>query len=253
MYDDTTVFAAPTAAPPLVLLKAASLFLDFDGTLVDIAATPDDVVVGARLTRVLAHLSERLDGRLAIVSGRPVDDVRDILGIERLTVVGSHGLEYRFADGRAMAERRPRALGEVRERMDELALRWPGVLVEDKPLGAALHFRRRPAAEAVCVELAIDLAERHGLFLQTGKMMVEVRAGGRDKGSAIRRLMREPALRHTRPVFVGDDDTDEPGFRAVAYFGGAGVLVGAPRPSAARFNLPDTGAVIDWLDAACPA
>lgn len=251
MYDHSAALGDPPAFPPADLLKDSSLFLDFDGTLVDIADTPDAVRVSAQLPALLARVADRLDGRIAIVTGRSVNAVRELLRAPSLTVVGSHGMEFSFADGRTAAGRRPLALEDVRRRMTELATKWPQVLVEDKALGTALHYRLCPGAEADCVSLATDLAERHGLFLQTGKMMVEVRAAGGDKGTAIRQLMQEPEIRHTRPIFIGDDDTDEPGFLAVQYFGGAGILVGARRPTAARFYLPDVTAVLDWLEAAC--
>lgn len=135
--------------------------------------------------------------------------------------------------------------------MNDIAARIPQLIVEDKPLGVALHFRQAPEAEAKCMDLATHLATVHGLHLQLGKMMVEVRAGGGDKGSAIRTLMREPKLAATLPLFMGDDLTDEPGFAAAAALGGAGILVGPHRETAARFRLADVGATLDWLETAC--
>jgi trehalose 6-phosphate phosphatase len=134
--------------------------------------------------------------------------------------------------------------------MHELASQHPGLIVEDKPLGAALHYRQCPAAEAECVRLATELARHHALYLQPGKMMIEVRAAGGDKGTAIRTLMREPDMAGTRPVFMGDDHTDEPGFAAVAELGGAGILVGEPRETAARYRLEGVEAALAWLEAA---
>jgi trehalose 6-phosphate phosphatase len=246
----TTDARAVRLAPPLDLLLGASLFLDFDGTLVELAERPDAIVVGERLPAVLARLHERLDGRLAIVSGRSAAQVRDFLGASGMTVVGSHGLEFLFADGRAATDGAPAALPQVRAEMVRLAAQWEHVLVEDKPLGAVLHYRLCPEAEDSCVALARDLAERHGLHLQTGKMMIEVRAAGGDKGTAIRRLMDEPDMRGTRPVFIGDDDTDEPALVVAEALGGAGVLVGPDRATAARYRLPSASAVVDWLEEA---
>lgn len=250
MAATTPNTAAARLAPPPDLLRGASLFLDFDGTLVDLAGRPDAIIVGDRLPAILARLFDRLSGRLAIVSGRSAAQVREFLGASGMTVVGSHGLEFLFADGRVIADDAPAALASVREEMARLARQWQHVLVEDKPLGAVLHYRLRPEAEDSCTALARDLAERHGLHLQTGKMMIEVRAAGGDKGSAIRRLMDEPAMRGTRPVFIGDDDTDEPGFVLAEALGGAGVLVGSERPTAARYRLPSANAVLDWLEEA---
>jgi trehalose 6-phosphate phosphatase len=120
-------------------------------------------------------------------------------------------------------------------------------LVEEKPLGVALHFRTAPDGEAMCVARVTTLARDAGLYVQGGKMMNDARAGGGDKGSAVRRIMAEPGFAGTRPVFVGDDVTDEPGFAAAAALSGAGVLVGEPRSSAARYRLPSVTATRRWL------
>ena len=243
----------PLPCPPMTLLRGASLFLDFDGTLVEIAERPDAVRVGASLRALIKALHLCLHGRLVLISGRPAREVRQLTGFYACTVVGSHGMEFIWADGRMHTAERPDGLDSALGAMRALARQLSGVIVEDKPLGAALHFRQAPAAEPDCLALAQDLAERHGLHLQNGKMMVEVRAAGGDKGRALATIMAEPSFAPTRPVFMGDDLTDEPGFAAAATLGGTGVLVGADRPSAAVFGLPDVPAVLDWLEAACKA
>lgn len=240
---------SPPTAPPPGLLRDAALFLDFDGTLVELARTPDAVGVDDRLARILTLLSQKLDGRVAIVSGRPVAALRQLMPMPMLTV-GSHGMEFGAVDGTIDIPVRPRALAEILARMDEFAERCPGVIVEDKPLGVALHYRQVPDAEAMCLDLAEALAEQHELHLQPGKLMIEVRAPGGDKGSAIERLMREPEMHGARPVFMGDDLTDEPGFAAVARLGGAGILVGAERATEATYRLPDVSSALAWLEAA---
>lgn len=241
--------AFPTSVPPGDLLRRASLFLDFDGTLVEIAPEPDAVQVGPRVAEITRRLAERLEGRLAIISGRPAAQIQDLLGADVL-VVGSHGIEFLGRKGANAPLRRPAALDQVLEAMGELARRHAGVLVEDKPFGAALHYRQRPAAEPECVRLATELASRHALHLQPGKMMIEVRAAGGDKGTAIRTLMQEPNMAGTRPVFMGDDLTDEPGFAAAAELGGAGILIGEPRETSARYRLDGVAATLAWLEAA---
>lgn len=241
----------PLPPPPATLLDGASLFLDFDGTLVELAERPDAVAVDARLHTLMRSLADRLDGRVAIISGRPAGQVHALFGSEGMTVVGSHGMEFRWGDGRVRVPDRPQGLAQALSAMQALADRTPGMLVEDKPLGAALHFRMAPEAEAAAQALAVDLAEHHNLHLQPGKMMVEVRAAGGDKGLAIRTLMAEPELASTRPVFMGDDHTDEPGFEAAAALGGAGILIGAPRPTNATYRLNDVQATLAWLEAAC--
>jgi trehalose 6-phosphate phosphatase len=236
------------AAPPLDLLAGASLFLDFDGTLVEIARRPDEVRVDARLGALIRRIHERLAGRIAVISGRPAEQVRSLLDAD-LLVVGSHGMEFLGRGGLSRVDPPP-ALAGVAAAMDALARRHVGVLVERKPLGVALHFRECPAAEPDCVQLASSLAREPGLHLQPGKMMVEVRAAGGDKGTAIRTLMSEPDMAGRRPVFMGDDTTDEPGFAAAAELGGAGVLVGPPRATTARYRLPEVAAALAWLEAA---
>ena len=236
--------------PPLQLLRGANVFLDFDGTLVEIAERPDAVRVNDRLATLMRGLWERLEGRMAVISGRSASEVRALLGISAMTVVGSHGLEFCWGDGRIETIERPAALEHALAAMRDLAARTPGLLVEDKPLGAALHFRQAPSAEQACMALAVRLAPELGLKLQYGKMMVELRAAGGDKGSAVRRLMQEPIFAAARPLFFGDDVTDEPGFAAAREMGGSGVLIGPERASAAEYRLDGVAAMLDWLETA---
>jgi trehalose 6-phosphate phosphatase len=241
--------------PPRDLLDGAALFLDFDGTLVELAATPDGVAVDDRLARLVARLSERLDGRVAIISGRSVGAIEALFGAALSTtapfaISGSHGLELVLPDGtRHMAER-PAALDGIVAEMEDFAAARAGVLVETKPLGAALHYRGAPDARGDSDALATRLADAAGLHLQTGKMMIEVRVPGADKGTALDRLMALSPMAGHRPIFLGDDDTDEPAMIAAARAGGAGVLIGDPRETAAAWRLPDVVATRDWLEEA---
>jgi trehalose 6-phosphate phosphatase len=237
-------------APPLTLLEGASLFLDFDGTLVEIAERPDAVRVDTRLRRLMQRLRERMGGRLALVSGRAAAEINAFFGEPAFIVSGSHGMEFHYPGGETVLAPRPEGLDAALAAMRDFACAWPDVLVEDKPLGAALHYRGTPQAEAGCVALAQALAARHDLHLQTGKKMIEVRAGGGDKGAAIRSLMERSEMQGTTPIFLGDDDTDEPGFVAAALLGGAGVLIGPHRPTSARYRLSGVSEVLDWLEAA---
>jgi trehalose 6-phosphate phosphatase len=237
--------------PPLSLLTDASLFLDFDGTLVEIAETPDGVEVAAGLAPLLARLGAALPGGVAIVSGRPVHEVRALVAPTQLPIAGSHGLEVAARDGSITAPERPAALDAALARAQDFAAAHPGTLVEDKPFGVGLHYRGAPAAGAAMTALAEDLATTHGLHLQHGKMVVELRMAGRDKGAAVDWLMREPLRQRTVPVFVGDDVTDEAGFAAAAALGGAGVLVGPARDTAATYRVEGVADVLAWLDTAC--
>lgn len=234
-----------SAPPPANLLNGASLFLDFDGTLVDIVARPDAVRVDPALIDLIAALTHRLGGRLAIVSGRGAAEVHRLFGGADVVISGSHGAELR-RDGVIDAPARPVALDAAMARMQAFASAHPGVLVEAKPLGVGLHYRGGPQAEAAARDLAEQLAQASGLTLQAGKMVFELRAPG-DKGSAISALMAMPPFAGSLPVFVGDDLTDEPGFAVAQAMGGAGVLVGPARASAAGWRLDDVAAVRDWL------
>jgi trehalose 6-phosphate phosphatase len=231
--------------------KAISLFLDFDGTLVDIAARHDAVMVESSLGRLVAALAERLDGRVAVVSGRSANEILSYLGVAGspapFAVAGSHGLELRWSDGRHEAPVRPDGLGEALIAFRALADAHPGVVVEEKPYGAALHYRQAADAGGACDALAEDVAARTGFAVQHGKMVVELRTMGADKGDAVRRFLSESPMAGTRPIFVGDDLTDEAGFAAAADLGGWGVLVGGPRETAARYQLADVAEVHAWL------
>lgn len=236
-------------APPQDLLRDASLFLDFDGTLVELAEHPEAVIVSDRLVTLLAVLSARMDNRVVVVSGRSVAQLTAFLD-PATHIVGNHGLEFTGAFGSLGKTRRPAAMAEVLNGMNALAAELPGLIVEDKPFGIALHFRQNPEAGNQCISLASSLAREHGLHLQPGKMMIEVRASGGDKGTAIRTLMQLPMMAGTSPVFIGDDHTDEPGFLAAQDLGGAGIRVGDRQGSAAAYQLADVDAVLCWLEAA---
>jgi trehalose 6-phosphate phosphatase len=249
--DEIGVAAQPDlGAPPPTLLRNASLFLDFDGTLVAIVDRPDAVTVGPPLERLISRLREALAGRIAILSGRALAEIDRLLVHGRFAVGGSHGLELRWPDGRLDTPVPPAMLADIVAQMRAVQARHPGVIVEEKPFGAALHYRAAPAAEDACRTLAVTLAQQDGLSLQTGKMVFEIRVTGPDKGGALRALMGDATMRGTTPVFIGDDETDEAAFRAAAALGGAGILVGPSRPTAARYRLDDVAATQDWLERA---
>jgi trehalose 6-phosphate phosphatase len=236
--------------PPLSRLGPAALFLDFDGTLVELADTPGAIAVPSKLKPLLDRLAERLEGRLAIVSGRAIDDLQRHLGRSAAALSGSHGAELLYADGRRVPVAVPPGLAGAREAVRRFAADRAGLLVEDKPAGVALHYRLAPGRERAVADFVGDLARRSGLAVQHGKMVAELRPHGADKGAALRRLMAEPPFAGARPVFVGDDLTDEHAFEAAAALGGAGVLVGPPRATAAKWRLADVAAVTGWLESA---
>ncbi len=226
-----------------------ALFLDFDGTLVEIAAAPDQVVVPVGLIEVLARLAEQRGGALAVVSGRRIGDLDRFLAPLALPAAGLHGLERRRADGTIERSAAPRWIGRLAPELDAFARRHPGVRVENKQLSIAVHYRAAPEA-ATAVRQFVDAcaaALEHQATVQLGKMVVEIRPAGRDKGAAIEAFMREAPFHGRTPVFLGDDLTDEHGFEAVNRLGGVSIRVGAPVESAAAWALPSVEAARAWL------
>lgn len=245
---------APPIPPPLPSPDRA-LFLDVDGTLVEIAAAPDAVRVPDGLVPLLERLERGLGGALALVSGRTIAMLDTLFAPLRLAAAGNHGLERRRADGRLIRPAPSPAVSAARAAMGNFAHDHRGVILEDKALSVALHFRNAPDA----AEDALALAERvaadsgGGLFVQRGKMMVELRPPGGDKGSVIADFMREPPFAGRLPVFVGDDVTDEHGFAVVNGMGGVSIRVGTNGATAAHHRLNDVSSLRDWLDGAAKA
>ncbi len=239
---------AALAAPPSLCASRDAVLLDFDGTLVELVDRPDAVVVDHRLAALLEALVASFAGRVALVSGRSVAQLEQFFGAvpDGLAVVGSHGAEVVVA-GQRLAPVRPPALLGAEQAIRQAFADVEGVVVEVKTLGVAIHWRLAPEAEAPARALAQALAADSGLAVQQGKMMIELRAGGHDKGSGIANLMARSPFSGSIPVFAGDDITDESGFEAVRTFGGHGVLVGARRATAARYRLDDVAAVRGWL------
>jgi trehalose 6-phosphate phosphatase len=240
-----------TESPPLLPeLAPVALFLDFDGTLVELAESPNSIRVPGSLPQLLGRLSEFLEGRIAIVSGRAVEDLQSHLGGCAIALAGSHGAELLYPDGRRLSAAAPPGLAAAREEVRRFAASDDRLLIEEKPAGLALHYRRAPEFAAEVDDFMAALADGSGLALQRGKMVAELRPPGGGKGSALRRLMAEPPFTGARPVFVGDDLTDEEAFEAASAMGGAGVLVGEPRATAARWRLESVAAAARWLEAA---
>ena len=241
--------ATPAQAPPPLALAEAALFLDLDGTLAPIAPRPEDVKPDPARSELLRRLSTALAGRLAVVSGRSLTDVDRILDGSVTALAGVHGLELRFPDRRDWRAAPNESLAAARDTLASLVARWPGIRIEDKGLSLAAHYRAAPEAAASVKRLTEQLARELGLVLQPGDMVAEVRTPGPDKGGAVRAFMAEPPFAGSRPIFVGDDLTDERGFAAATALGGFGVLVGRPRETRAQARLADVAAVRAWLTA----
>jgi trehalose 6-phosphate phosphatase len=234
--------------PPPARLERPALFLDMDGVLAPLAATPDAVVPDARRTAVLRGLAERLDGRVAILSGRTIAEIDRIAESASTSASGVHGLERRRADGSLDHAPAAPAVRDAVAAFEQFASKRPGIIVEDKAVSAGLHFRGAPAEAAAAKALAQSLAAETGLALQAGNLVVELKTPGTDKGTALKAYMLEVPFAGAVPVMLGDDLTDEDGFQAAADLGGFGVLIGPPRRTAATFGLPDVDAVLTWLD-----
>lgn len=235
---------------PIALSGDVALFLDFDGTLVDIAAAPEAVRVPPGLVDSLALLADRLGGALALVSGRPVSQLDALLAPLNLPAAGVHGAERRDASGRlARLDAPDAALADVATAAAALAARHPALRVEHKRGAVALHYRLAPELAALCRHtLAAAVADKPGLRLQQGKQVVEALASAVDKGRAVRDFLAEPPFRGRLPVYIGDDHTDEAGFAAAQAAGGLGFKVG-DGPSAARCRIADPDAVRQALAA----
>jgi trehalose 6-phosphate phosphatase len=227
-----------------------ALFLDVDGTLVEIAAEPDGVEVGDHLVALLGRLDARFDGAIALVSGRTIETLDRLFAPLRLKAAGNHGLERRGNGGRIVRPLRAPEMDDVRAAMAGFAAANPGVIVEDKSLSVALHYRNCPRAADAAARLARRLTERFvgRLVIQPGKMMVEVRPDQGDKGTAIAQFLGEPPFAGRIPVFIGDDVTDEDGFRLINARGGHSVRVGNGSETSADFQVPDVVGVIRWLE-----
>ena len=213
-----------------------ALFLDFDGTLVDIAPLPDQVIVTDMLRTALPLLQARLKGRLALVSGRPINELDKLLAPLAFPAAGVHGMERRGIDG-VVRRLTPPDFDLVRQAAQGLAARHPDLWVEEKHGALALHFRQAPELQALCTDaMRVAVEASPGLLLMEGKMIVEVKSNAVSKGTAIWDFLAEAPFAGYRPLFIGDDTTDEAGFAQVQSIGGIGLKVG-PGPTVAQCRI----------------
>lgn len=232
-----------------------ALFLDFDGTLVNLAGTPSEVSIPPGLTGMLDRVAEALNGALALVSGRSLAQLDAFLAPLRLPTAGLHGLELRFPDGTCHSDDSAAAAVErARQSLAGFAARHCEVMLEDKGLSLALHYRSAPqlaSASRAAAERAIA-AGGDQLVLLPGKMVLELKPNGTDKGQAVRRLLDLPPFAGRLPVFVGDDVTDEAGFAVVNALGGISIRVGDSHDTRAQHRAAGVEQVLDWLAAFRP-
>lgn len=233
------------------LTPGHALFLDFDGTLVDIAPQPDAVRVAHGLIGTLGLLQEMLHGALAIVTGRRLADIDHYLSPLRLIVASEHGAHCRMAGDpqplAAAATALPDRLAQAARQLQHALQPYPQLLLEPKTSGIALHYRHAPELESLCSALMHQLLnELPGMELLRGKCVLELKPRNANKGFAIAQLMQLPMFRGRVPIFVGDDVTDEQAFVAVQQLGGTGVKVGVGE-SLAQLRCETTEQVRTWL------
>jgi len=240
----------PTAPPPPLDLQRHALFLDLDGTLVEIEERPHAVTASQRLRDLLHRLQREMDGAVALITGRTLGEADRILHGALDCVAGVHGFEMQRGAliERGTAELAPIAAAghDIRALLQANTL---PALVENKRASLALHYRHLPEAGPQLLAIANEIAARHGLRVMQGKMVVELIVGARTKGDAVTAFMSSPPFAGRQPVTLGDDFTDEDAFLAANALSGFGVLVGAARQTAARYLLSGPSVVHDWLAA----
>jgi trehalose 6-phosphate phosphatase len=216
--------------PPPLPLHEIALLLDVDGTLLDIAARPSEVVVPPPLTEALTRLRDRTAGALALVSGRPLADIDRIFAPSRLAAIGGHGAEVRPSPaGPVFCEEGAKLPAGLKQALADAARAIPGILIEDKDASIALHYRQTPRQEAALSDAvnAIVTRQRAGTIeVLRGKAVIEIKPAGFNKGSGVRRLMAHPPFAGRKPVFAGDDVTDETAIAVIPEFNGLAISVG---------------------------
>ncbi|MGB3719007.1 MAG: trehalose-phosphatase [Hyphomicrobiaceae bacterium] len=234
---------------PEINPETDALFLDLDGTMIDIAPHPDDVVAPRQLICSLARLSDEFSGAIAIISGRPIAALDALLEPLLLPAAGVHGAEIRFEQGQRAVERAaPSIPNGVRWLLAPLS-EIPGVVIEDKTTAIAVHFRQAPEAEErvrEVVEKAVKAHEADELAIVPGKYVYEIKHARFSKGTAVAEFMSRPPWAGRRPVFIGDDVTDEAAFAVLPRWNGEGLAVGQDRPGA-RARFANAAEVRQWL------
>jgi trehalose 6-phosphate phosphatase len=231
-------------------LEECAILLDIDGTLLDLAPTPREVWVPPGLARTLNGLLMRTSGALALVSGRSLNDIDLIFAPEQFPAVGGHGAEMRISgDNEAVATHAPPMDKELKRRLAAIARLSPGILLEDKGYSLALHYRLAPHAEKAIYE-AISLIRADlpnaPIEVLPGKCVFEIKHSGFNKATGVRELMTHEPFRGRRPVFIGDDVTDESVFAIIPDFGGLAFSVGR-RAQGVAGHFDEPRDVREWL------
>ena len=238
-------------APPLLNARNA-LFLDFDGTLVAIAPRPQDVHVAPWVVPTLRQVQAALGGALAVLSGRPIEDIDKLLAPLLPIAAGVHGAQRRSGNGQMWAfDAEPPDL--VVRAAHALARHHPELLIETKPSAIVVHYRAAPGLETICrTTLATALQGHRDWMLLSGHAVCEIKPRGFSKATALHAFMEEAPFAGRVPVVIGDDRTDEDAFVAALESGGLAVKVG-PGNTVARYRLRTPAAVLRWLSTSAEA
>lgn len=229
-------------------------FLDVDGTLVPLASTPGAARVSQRAHSVVRNLHAWTNGAVALVSGRAIAELDRLFGNPGMPAAGQHGAEFRSDSTCVLVPpSEDNALTFARTAFREFVARHDGLLLEDKGLSLAVHYRLAPSLASSVHRMVRAQLRSIGdhYHLLRGNRVIELRPAGTDKGKAIAAFMARDPFRGRIPVFIGDDTTDEDGFERVNLLGGHSIRVGAGR-TAARFRLADPAGVVSWLEGALP-
>jgi trehalose 6-phosphate phosphatase len=239
------------APQPLSVLDNVAIMLDVDGTLLDIAPRPQEVFVPKNLRETLQRLRRQLDGAIAFISGRPLEDIDRIFSPLKLPAVGGHGAEIRTqGEGHIMRHTRVTFDRALKMQFYEVAKIGPGIIVEDKDYSIALHYRLAPQLGGQVMDAVAAIYDRAGsnvFEILPGKSVVEIKPRGFNKGLGLKYLMRHAPFAGRRPVFIGDDTTDHAAFKVLPDFKGVGYSVGGIVPGAS-FNFDGPKDVRLWLE-----
>jgi trehalose 6-phosphate phosphatase len=236
----------PRSLPPVS--ANAAFFIDFDGTLVDIAPRPDLVVVEPEVRQLLESLSDRFGHAVAVISGRPLDVIDGFLAPLKLAVAAEHGSIRRDASGRVHTDTGAiEAVNVVAKRLEPLVEANPGLLLERKQSSVALHYRQRPDLAEMCAAAVRDaMLGTTGLVILAGKMVYEARPKGLDKGTAVKAFLAEAPFRGRLPIYAGDDVTDEDAFATVNALGGITIKIDDGE-TAAKYRTDRKG-LFAWME-----
>ena len=225
----TRPLSSGTELPKPGDLKSIALLLDVDGTIIDTAVTPGSVVVPRSLRTSLKELHAKTGGALALVSGRLIRNLDTLFAPLRLPAIGGHGAEMRLSGGDATQALHPAVVGEaLRNLVAAVAATDPHVIMEDKGTSLAVHYRLAPQMEQTLKTEIAAIVARVGvqsLEVIHGKAVIEIKPTGFSKGRAVREMMKNPPFADRKPVFVGDDTTDESVFNVLPMLGGIGYSV----------------------------